>query len=173
MQTTRLCGRCNRELDLTLFSINRKLPLGRQYTCKECSSKYIKNYHREHIKKLEEYHRSYTNGERERNVEYYRKKGRDNYRKHRDTILARASSDNPIRRFKNNARKLLNGAVMKGDVVRISICERCGTRRSEQAHHEDYAKPLEVVWLCTLCHGLRHREINEERRIAKLNGKDI
>jgi hypothetical protein len=27
------------------------------------------------------------------------------------------------------------------------------------AHHEDYDKPLEVVWLCQPCHKQRHKEI--------------
>ena len=48
-------------------------------------------------------------------------------------------------------------------------CERCGKRcRGRRsgfaigkivAHHEDYAKPLEVTWLCKPCHRLRHLAI--------------
>ena len=29
--------------------------------------------------------------------------------------------------------------------------------RALHGHHEDYSQPLEVVWLCAPCHGLRHR----------------
>jgi len=42
-------------------------------------------------------------------------------------------------------------------------CEDCGQKHSPRpgetklhAHHEDYAKPLEVVWLCPRCHRARH-----------------
>lgn len=38
-------------------------------------------------------------------------------------------------------------------------CEICGKQTAE-AHHEDYDKPLDVIWLCKKHHGERHRQIN-------------
>ena len=38
-------------------------------------------------------------------------------------------------------------------------CEVCGTTNRIQAHHENYSKPLEVRWLCSLHHRRRHKEI--------------
>lgn len=58
---------------------------------------------------------------------------------------------------KYNARNLLRYAVKKGRIVRPSTCESCATASRLQAHHHDYSKPYEVEWLCTRCHGLRHR----------------
>ncbi len=37
-------------------------------------------------------------------------------------------------------------------------CFGCGNIKV-QAHHEDYSKPLEIIWLCTSCHGIRHRKM--------------
>ncbi len=37
-------------------------------------------------------------------------------------------------------------AIQAGRLVR-QPCQECGEVRSE-AHHEDYSKPLEVIWLC-------------------------
>lgn len=37
-------------------------------------------------------------------------------------------------------------------------CELCGGSRNVVAHHDDYAKPLEVRWLCRSHHGEWHRD---------------
>lgn len=47
--------------------------------------------------------------------------------------------------------------VRSGKLVSLA-CEHCGADKT-QAHHEDYLKPLEVVWLCTKCHAARHIQI--------------
>lgn len=51
-------------------------------------------------------------------------------------------------------------AIRKGDLIR-AVCERCGNEKSV-AHHEDYDKPLQVMWLCQPCHKQRHKELKEE-----------
>lgn len=51
-------------------------------------------------------------------------------------------------------------AIKAGELVRPEFCERCGVAPGMtktgapkiQAHHHDYALPLEVEWLCTKCH---------------------
>ena len=39
-------------------------------------------------------------------------------------------------------------------------CVRCGAKA--HGHHENYDKPLEVVWLCPLHHKQRHKEMKKE-----------
>lgn len=56
------------------------------------------------------------------------------------------------------ARDLLNKAVKSGRLVRPSTCERCHScDRPIEAHHPDYSKPLQVHWLCNLCHDAERR----------------
>ena len=48
---------------------------------------------------------------------------------------------------------LVGNAVKKGILVRSPTCEKCGILCKTQGHHDDYDKPLTVIWLCLTCHG--------------------
>jgi hypothetical protein len=52
------------------------------------------------------------------------------------------------------ARGLVNKAVRSGKLVK-QPCEFCA-RADVHAHHRDYSKPLEVIWLCPKCHHRLH-----------------
>lgn len=38
-------------------------------------------------------------------------------------------------------------------------CSKCGVFGDVDGHHEDYSKPLEVLWLCRQCHANIHQLI--------------
>jgi len=38
-------------------------------------------------------------------------------------------------------------------------CERCGSSVNVHAHHDDYSRPLDVMWLCAKHHKERHKEL--------------
>ena len=65
---------------------------------------------------------------------------------------------------KDAARSAMTVAIQNGKLRRAATCESCGKSPSGKSklhgHHEDYAKPLDVKWLCCLCHGRRHAELN-------------
>lgn len=57
------------------------------------------------------------------------------------------------------ARGLVAKAIKDGVLVRPETCSRCGSKAKNswatgniEAHHEDYSKPLDVIWLCKTCH---------------------
>lgn len=54
-------------------------------------------------------------------------------------------------------------ALVTGKMVRPSSCQQCSTECTPHGHHEDYSKPLEVMWLCVPCHAARHRELKQQR----------
>lgn len=57
---------------------------------------------------------------------------------------------------KANAHKLVNRAIRLGELVRPNHCETCQCKCKPIAHHTDYNRPLDVVWLCHPCHERRH-----------------
>lgn len=55
------------------------------------------------------------------------------------------------------AHALVAAAIRSGQLV-PELCKICDDEKTV-AHHEDYSKPLEVVWLCRKHHRARHKEI--------------
>lgn len=51
--------------------------------------------------------------------------------------------------------------AIKSGILTRQKCVKCGCENMEkiEAHHEDYTKPLEIIWLCTTCHGKQHSTI--------------
>lgn len=58
------------------------------------------------------------------------------------------------------AHKAVAKALRCGDLVNPGVCQ-CGSMFHVEAHHDDYDKPLEVRWLCALCHKRWHAEYGE------------
>jgi hypothetical protein len=72
---------------------------------------------------------------------------RDNRKKHSEL------TDN--QRLKANCRSYLNTYLKRGKISKQPC--KCGCETVE-AHHDDYSKPLEVIWLCRKCHLELHVE---------------
>ena len=51
---------------------------------------------------------------------------------------------------------LVKTALENGDLVRPDRCEDCDAHGKIVGHHDDYAKPLDVRWLCYSCHKIWH-----------------
>jgi hypothetical protein len=77
-----------------------------------------------------------------------RRKNADKFRERE-----RLSSRKRMRTQKTIAREILNRAVKSGKIAKPERCESCGKIKKLTAHHPDYSRPLEVVWLCYECHG--------------------
>ena len=78
---------------------------------------------------------------------------RPEVRKKKVEIEARRCID-PI---KLSARRKVKDAVRRGKIIKPSVCADCNEASDLiHGHHEDYSKPLDVVWLCAPCHVKRH-----------------
>ena len=121
-------------------------------TCKECVKARARAYRAANLERVQEYDRNRPNAAERAAAHKIRTQERG-YGKGRLFPMEQ----------KRRARIAVDNAIRDGRLI-PKPCERCGFALGVQAHHEDYSKPLEVVWLCTKCHGARHREINAERR---------
>jgi ribosomal protein S27AE len=136
----KICRTCGEEKPLSDYYRHPQMGDGYLNICKHCTRARVRR------------HRN-TNIDRIRKYDCERRKVLNPLPKLTDEDL----------RVRRNARALLRHYVNQGK-IKVKPCERCGYGVGVHAHHEDYAKPLDVVWLCRRCHYDRHVEINEERR---------
>jgi hypothetical protein len=74
-------------------------------------------------------------------------------RQRRTRVQSREQVTRPERRA---ARLALQRAVREGKLLRPTVCDQCGTACHPHGHHSDYARPLDVQWLCARCHAAEH-----------------
>lgn len=59
--------------------------------------------------------------------------------------------------FKRKAHIIVGNFLRDGKLIRPERCEKCRADCKPQAHHCDYTKPIEVMWLCKKCHTEWHK----------------
>ena len=84
--------------------------------------------------------------------DWYKRNGRNRADDYAESILE-WQQEHPDR---VRASRELQYAVQTGKVIKPLLCESCGREKKLSGHHEDYSKPLKVVWLCSSCHKSRH-----------------
>jgi len=60
-------------------------------------------------------------------------------------------------RYSDIATATRNGDVKKAKDMR---CEKCGAKAQDR-HHEDYKKPLQVIYVCRKCHKAIHKALGQ------------
>jgi glutamate synthase domain-containing protein 2 len=170
----KICKKCGIEKAYSQFKKDKRNPGGAGSPCLECYSVYLKSdiqkhqsylrvqkwfqknkeslkgnqkrlesfkkYHRNHKEKISKYNREY--------IQKNREKIRELSRRYPERL---------------KARELTRQAIRSGRLVRPKICSICDAERKIQAHHVDYSKPLEIMWLCVDCHKKQHLKYQEEK----------
>lgn len=135
------CTKCGIEKPFDEFQVRRASKDGMTAACKSCLSLYDKSRAnlphriaaRARYAKTDAYAESHDNSARK-----YRRKNPVKYRAH--SIVSNAIRDKKLFR---------------------EPCEICGSIDSIHAHHDDYAKPLNIRWLCAAHHKQWHRDNGE------------
>lgn len=136
-----------------MFYKHPEMKDGRVNKCKECNKKDV----RENRTLKLDYYREY---DKARAFNPNRVLARDEYAKTDAGKLAfnRAKhkwNDNNV--IKRHASNLVNNAVRDGKLIKSSKCECCDNTHRLHGHHDDYAYPLNVRWLCSKCHCAWHK----------------
>jgi len=151
-QLTKKCRKCGIPKPLLEFYTHPAMADGHLNKCKECVKTRVKVY-------------------AEANPDKVRLLGREKRRrpKYRE-MDKRWCQNNPeqsrVHKLKWEAQNVdkrkaewaVSNAIRDGKIVKSQECSQCGATGDIEAHHPDYNKPLDVVWLCTACHGeTRHK----------------
>jgi ribosomal protein S27AE len=134
------CFKCKTVKPIDGFYKHQRMADGHLNKCIECTKKDASNHRDKNLEKIRAYDR-----ERAKNIKRI---------KASKEITRNWSQEDKRRSIAHSAvsRAIKNGILAK------AACFRCGDTKS-LAHHEDYDKPLDVIWLCQPCHKQRHKEI--------------
>lgn len=140
----RICYRCKQIKNVLEFG---KIKGKYRYECKKC--------HAEEVRK--------RSPESRKKAIIRNKKYRKLHRKEINKYKREYQKANKIRAYAHN---LIRNLIWKKKLKR-QVCEKCSDIKSE-AHHPDYFKPLEVIWLCRIHHAEIHgRKYNQFPFISK------
>lgn len=150
------CFKCHVIKPLTDFYAHPQMADGRLGKCKECMKSDVKN----NYAKNKPHYQSY---DKDRANLPHRVKARLDYANSDEGRVAgsRAKKSWETRNpEKKSASTAVSNAVRDGKLIRKTECELCRSSKNIEAHHEDYSRPLEVIWLCKK----HHWKADERRR---------
>lgn len=149
----RVCTKCGESKPLEAYYRHPFGKDGHQTKCIECTKADVRANRAARI----EYYRAY---DRQRAKDPHRVEARVEY--NRRMARPRPEPD-PVKR---QARVLVGNAVRDGTLVKPTECEVCQAPCDPHGHHDDYTKPLDVIWCCTACHALIHAYWRAQERSA-------
>ncbi len=152
------CFKCGAEKPLSDFYKHKQMGDGHLNKCKECSKKDVSANYRKNIDYYKEYERSRTSlpNRVAARIAYAQS---DAGKIRQNIAKIKWTRRNPIKRMANI---IVGNAVRDGKLIKSCSCGSCGSTPSRiHGHHDDYAYPLVVRWLCPGCHNKWHKENGE------------
>ena len=147
------CFKCHIVKPLSDFYPHKRMADGHLGKCKECAKR-----------------DSDDNFKRKMLDPHWQIKERERQRKKEEQRRQNGLVKNYPKKVKSaSERKAIYGAYMsaiQGGKLTPMPCEVCGKEKT-QGHHEDYSKPLDVVWLCTRHHADRHIHLRNAKTLGQ------
>jgi hypothetical protein len=162
----KVCISCGKTKKIDDFYKHNQMRDGHLNKCIDCVVEYQRERRVKNLDKIRAYDRNRKNKKdrtdmqklrkeqlKIQNPDLYAEKERDRTKKYRDK-----------HKEKYRAHYLVAKYVLKGILVNPRLCQKCGSKGRVEAHHDDYSKPLDVLWLCPPCHALRHIEMRTGKK---------
>lgn len=167
-KSRRVCKKCASKANMEWAKSNKEKVLKNAKKFREnnqtiCKKRSLDHYYankwkyREWREKNKDKCRQYSKKYRERNLEIVRERKREHEKKYRK-----------VKVVEYKARKEVHRALKKGVLEKAKSCRICGLEKKLEAHHMDYTRPLEITWVCSLCHGGIHMMLNKENKRINL-----
>lgn len=144
--TEKLCRNCGEVKPLDSFYRHAAMADGHLNVCRACVRTRV-GKHRRDNESVREYDRA-------------RSRNPDRVAARRAYALSR--QDDP----EIAAARAVSNAVRDGRLLK-EPCLFCRSETGLEAHHRDYTKPLEVVWLCRRCHRRLHAKFPEQAVVQR------
>jgi hypothetical protein len=152
------CKKCSAERSNRWYWENREKSIDdrkkryqntREKTLEQCKKYYEEN--RERIRKRAN-ERNRTPEERAKS----NKRSKEWNRKNPEKLKKKCREWKSKNKEKAMAHQYVLWALRLNVILKPIECSLCKKKIKLEAHHKDYSKPLDVEWLCKLCHELRH-----------------
>lgn len=155
------CGGCERDLNESEFGRNAALDDGLARYCRECARQKVREHR---LKSGRQKPAGWTR--KTADMKAYRRQWREanaDYRK--QWLKAHPGAETRYKaawyakhRERRIAKDRVKYAVKTGKLKR-EPCVKCGEKA--EAHHPDYSKPLDIVWLCPTHHREHHKQLRD------------
>jgi hypothetical protein len=132
-QAPKACKRCGETKPPDDFYKHSRMADGLLSFCKPCTRSRVAAHRVEHLEAIREYDRN---------------------RPHRNASAEAQRQRRALFSAAHRAHVAVGNALASGDLTRMP-CEMCGSTPAD-GHHDDYAKPLDVRWLCRPHHIQHH-----------------
>jgi hypothetical protein len=161
MKTCKGCGAAKPACEFYVHSKNADGLTGK---CKPCTKAQVRDYRQRNLAKVMEYDRNRPNANER--AEAVKLKSKTLTAQQRARLAEGKRAWAAANLEKRACHVIAGNAIRDGRLIKRP-CEVCGADEVD-AHHDDYAKPLGVRWLCRKHHAEHHkRERAKQRRLAK------
>ena len=149
----KVCLECNVNKPLAEYYAHSQMQDGHLNKCKDCVKARVHKHRENNLDAVKDY-------DKKRSLLPHRVQARKDYLKTKNGKLAKKRA---LLNYRNNyplkyaAHIITRNAIRDGTLMKQTNCSKCNSNIKVEGHHDDYTKPLDVRWLCELCHKEWHR----------------